>query len=126
LNLRPLYVKNQTMKEKLLDVANSRNFFVTLVTLFLTTFQMNNLDLGLDPSSFVDMIIAKNWGALAGIVFVNALNPILKLITNTKDWSWEFLKSWNFRTQVITVILSAAALFGIAFPTTAVGEAAAN
>ena len=64
----------------------------------------------------MDAISARDIGAIFSVVLLNFLNPVMKLINKTAKWSWDFLKSVNFWTQLATVILVGLSLLGVVFP----------
>lgn len=110
------------MNLKVLSTLDSRNFFVSLVSIFLLSFELNGLSTGADPGQVVDAISAKDIGLIASLVLLNFLNPVLKLIQKTASWSWAFLKSPNFWTQVGTTVIAGLAMLGIQFPDGAASE----
>lgn len=101
---------------KLQATLDSRNFFVSLVSLILLTFELNNIGTGADPDQIVEAVSAGDFGRILSIFFLNFLNPIMKLISKAATWTWNFLKSTNFWTQVITTVLTAVAMLGVVFP----------
>ncbi len=108
--------------QKVLATTDSRNFYVSLVSIVLFIFDFNQLGLNLTPEAIVDAILSGDSNALL-LMLVNFINPILKIINNTAEWSWSFLRSWNFWIQVGTGVLFAATLYiGIEFPDNAVTE----
>jgi len=104
------------MNAKIQATLGSRNFFVSLISVFLLAFELNNLSLGAGAEQIIDTVTSGDVGRIAALFLVNFLNPILKLVQKTAEWSWAFLKSPNFWTQVITVILVALTGLGITFP----------
>lgn len=110
------------MNAKLQATLNSRNFFVSLISVVLLAFELNNLSLGADAGQIVDTVGSGDVGRIAALFLVNFLNPILKLIQKTAEWSWNFLRSPNFWTQLVTVILVALTGLGITFPDGAAGN----
>lgn len=104
------------MSEKLTATLNSRNFFVSLISIILMAIELNGFNVSTDAGTIYDAIDAGQVSTIVSIFFVNFLNPILKLASKTASWTWNFLKSPNFLTQVVTVILIGLTGFGIAFP----------
>jgi len=95
---------------------NSRNFFISLLSVLLMAIELNGFNVSTDAGQIYDAIDAGQVSTIVSIFFVNFLNPILKLASKTASWSWGFLKSPNFLTQVATVLLVGLAGLGIAFP----------
>lgn len=110
------------MKSKLQATLGSQNFFVSLISVMLLAFELNNLSLNVTADQVVDTVSSGDVGRIAALFLVNFLNPILKLVQKTAEWSWNFLKSPNFWTQIVTVILVALTGLGIAFPDGAAGN----
>lgn len=110
------------MSEKLIATLNSRNFFVSLISIILMAIELNGFNINTDAGQIYDAIDAGQVSTIVSIFFVNFLNPILKLASKAATWTWDFLKSPNFITQVVTVILIGLTGLGIAFPS---GAAAA-
>lgn len=110
------------MSSKLVSTLNSRNFFVSLVSLVLLAFSANDLGITTTAGQLVETVASKNTGAIIALFFMNFLNPVLKLVGQGFKWSWDFVRSPNFWTQVLTTVLSAVSLVGIAFPAEAPTE----
>lgn len=104
------------MSSKLTETLNSRNFFVSLISIILMAIELNGFNVNVEPSEIYDAIDLGQVSTIVSIFFVNFLNPILKLASKAASWTWDFLKSPNFITQVVTVILIGLAGLGIAFP----------
>lgn len=98
----------------------SRNFFVSLVTLVTLALAAQGQQVEINPEQVVDTVLNRDFIAIFTVVVPNLLNPVLKIIQT--GWSWAFLKSKNFWTQVITVVLMLATGFGLMFPESAVAE----
>lgn len=110
------------MSSKVVATLNSRNFFVSLVSLMLLAFTANDLGITTTADQLVETVASKNTGAIIALFFMNFLNPILKLVSKGFQWSWDFVRSTNFWTQVLTTVLSAVSLAGVAFPADAPTE----
>lgn len=108
-------MKNQYLS-KFAATMESRNFFVSLITLLFLALGYNGLDPGIDADTLLDAILSGELGPIVSIILVNFLNPIMKIIRGEVEWSWSFLKSKNFWTQTITAILMLLTGFGIVFP----------
>lgn len=104
------------MSPKLIATLNSRNFFVSLISILLLAIELNGFPVSTDAGQIFDAVGAGQVSAIISIFFVNFLNPILKLASKAKKWTWDFLKSPNFITQVVTVILIGLTGLGISFP----------
>lgn len=104
------------MSPKLTATLNSRNFFVSLISIILMAIELNGFNVNVEPGQIYDAIDLGQVSTIVSIFFVNFLNPILKLASKAASWTWDFLKSPNFITQVITVILIGLTGLGIVFP----------
>lgn len=104
------------MSQKLQATLSSQNFFVSLISVILLAFELNNLSLGVGAEQIVDTVSSGDVGRIAALFLVNFLNPILKLVQKTAQWTWGFLRSPNFWTQLATVVLVALSGLGIVFP----------
>jgi nitrous oxidase accessory protein NosD len=100
----------------------SQNFFVSLVTLLLLAFEANQLTVNVSAEQVVSVFASQDAGAIISLIFLNFLNPVMKILSKAQEWSWEFLKSANFWTQVVTVALAGVAIFGLQFPEGAAPE----
>lgn len=106
----------KVVHNKIAATAGSRNFFISLVSTTLLTLEMNGLGTGADPGNIVDAITSADIGRILSILLLNFLNPIMKIIQKQVEWSWDFLRSPNFWTQVVTTILVGVTMLGIMFP----------
>ena len=111
-----------TRKEKIKQTLDSRNFFVSLVSLILLAFTSNGLESGVNADQIVNIIGSNDLGAIVGLIAVNFFNPLMKIFSKGFKFEWTFLQSPNFLTQFITVVLSLVALLGVVFPTEAAAE----
>jgi hypothetical protein len=100
----------------------SRNFFVSLITLMLLAFEANSLSINLGADQVVSVLESRDAGAIISLLFINFLNPIMKLVSKAQEWSWDFLKSANFWTQLVTVGLAGTAILGLEYPADAAPE----
>jgi len=100
----------------------SQNFFVSLVTLILLAFEANALSVNVGAEQIVSVLASKDAGAIISLFVLNFINPIMKLLSKTQEWDWGFLKSPNFWTQSLTVLLAAVAIFGLQLPEDAAPE----
>ena len=110
------------MYKKLKDTAGSQNFFVSLISVLLLSFELNGLNTGADPEQIYDAVTSGDTGRILSIVLLNFLNPVLKLVQGDATWSWGFLRSPNFWTQVTTTILLGVTMLGVVFPDGAAGN----
>lgn len=115
-------IDNRKVQAKIEGTLNSRNFLVSIVSLILLAFAANNLGITADADTIVETLQGGNRGAIFGLIVLNLLNPIMKIVSKGFKWSWDFVKSKNFWTQLLTVVLSAASLSGISFPVDAPTE----
>lgn len=97
----------------------SKNFLVSIITLVLLAFEANSLQVNVKPEQIADVLLNRDLGGIIALIVMNFLNPIMKLATKAAKWDWGFLKSPNFWTQGLTVILVLIATFGIDFPNNA-------
>lgn len=109
-------MKTKVYYTKLAATLDSRNFFVSLITLFLLVLQSNDLDPGTDAETIFDAIMSGDLGNLLALFLVNFLNPIMKIVRGEVGWSWNFLKSKNFWFQAATALIVGLTMFGIVFP----------
>ena len=104
------------LKSKALDTLDSRNFFVSLITLFLLPLAGNGIEVAPDlADKTYYAIVNKNLLFAITVIFPNVVQPVIKLI-RSKSWSWSFSSKLNFWTQVATVALMGLGLLGIVFP----------
>ncbi len=104
------------------SVLESKNFLVSIITLVLLAFEANSLQVNVKPEQIADTILNRDLGAILALVVMNFLNPIMKLATKAAKWDWGFVKSPNFWTQALTVVLVLVAVLGIEFPKNAAPE----
>lgn len=110
-------------KAKVEATLNSKNFFVSLISLsFLIIGTLSGEPVPEDASKdLLDALTAKDLELIAMIIIPNFIKPLLKLIKE-KRFSWDFLKNKNIQTQLMTVLLLGIAGAGIAFPDGAVAN----
>lgn len=102
-------------------ILDSRNFFVSILTLIFLPFVDNGLELPATAAEasgeIVDAILSGNVTVIIGAVLPNLINPIMKLFQNGwTGWSWAFLRSANFWTQALTVAILVLTGYGFMFP----------
>ena len=106
-------------------ILDSRNFFVSILTLILLPFVDNGLDVeaAIAAESVVDALLGGDLTTILAVLLPNIVQPFMKWIQNgISGWSWGFLKSWNFWTQAITAVLVVATAYGLVFPDEAVTD----
>lgn len=104
-------------KSKLNDVLDSRNFFVSLITIFVSIFVYNGMQVSnpdILAGEIYDTLSSKEMLPILTLVFTNFVNPLMKMIRS--GFNIGFLKSINFWVQVTTVILLVLAGHGMMFP----------
>ena len=105
-------------ESKLDATLNSRNFWVSIVSLLLLALAGNGADV-LNPEGvsgeIYDAVVEGQIGTLLSVLFINFINPVIKIVRE-KKWNWEFTKSLNFWVQFATVGLIALTATGITFP----------
>lgn len=91
---------------KLSQVLDSRNFFVTLISLLLLAMGANSIDTGYTADGIFDLFKDATVSQILVLVIINFLNPLIKLVNKVvnKEWSWEFIKSQNFQTQLLSIL----------------------
>lgn len=91
---------------------NSTNLWVTIISILSAGIAAGSgINIPLEPAAILAALATKQGVALIMFFVVNFSNPVLKLVKKIKDgkWSWDFLLSTNFQTQVgslFTLILS--------------------
>lgn len=110
------------LKTKTQEVLGSQNFFVSLITLIFLALNFNGA--GIPDGVAAEIYESFKTGNITTIFFVlfpNLINPIIKIVKN-KVWSWDFVRSANFWTQLGTVLLMLLVAYGINFPDGALAE----
>jgi len=105
------------------------NLFTAIASLVLgVVAYWNGSDLGIDPKNLVDTIQAGDISAIV-LVLLNLFSPLQRIISDKLYVNLEFLKSRNFLTQSVTVILTSLSVFvspEISADGDAIGEAIAS
>ena len=98
---------------KLSNVLQSRNFFVTLVSIILLVLQYNAIEVDYTAEGIVDMFSGTTLANALVLALVNFINPIMKIVKKLVDktFDWSFKNSTNFITQVLTLITVVVAVF---------------
>jgi len=82
------------------------NFKIAVASLILGVFAIwNGSSIGIDPSNLIDSIDSGDVSVIL-LGLINLAQPIVKIVKE-KLYNLEFLKSRNFLTNVVTVILVA-------------------
>jgi len=91
---------------KLSQVLDSRNFFVTFISLLLLAMGANSIETGYTADGIFDLFKDASVSQILVLVIINFLNPLIKLVNKVvnKEWSWAFIKSQNFQTQVLSIV----------------------
>lgn len=102
------------MKQKLIDVLGSSNALLNVLSIFILALASNDIYLEQTPEELINMFSGKSSGQLLTLVLINFFGPATKLVKKlmSKEWNWDFLKSANFQTQILsflTVIASSLA-----------------
>jgi len=94
------------MLNKLSSTLDSRNFFVTLLSIVLSALQFNSIDLNHTAEGIFDLFKDANLSSAFVIIIVNFLNPLIKIGNKvlSKSFDWGFIKSQNFGTQVLSLL----------------------
>jgi len=100
------------MLSKITSTLDSRNFFVTLISIVLAALQFNSIETGYTAEGIFDLFKDANLSSALILLVVNFLNPIMKIVNKVinKGFDWSFVKSRNFVTQVLsllTILISA-------------------
>jgi hypothetical protein len=98
---------------KLSNVLQSRNFFVTIVSIILLVLQYNAIEVDYTAEGIVDMFSSTTLANALVLALVNFINPIMKIVKKLVDktFDWSFKNSTNFITQVLTLITVVVAVF---------------
>lgn len=67
------------MLNKLTSTLDSRNFFVTLLSIVLAALQFNSIDTGYTAEGIFDLFKDANLSSALVLVVVNFLNPLINL-----------------------------------------------
>lgn len=88
------------------SVFQSRNFWTAIISVVLGLLASNDVTTGLSAGDFIDGVAGKNAIAILTFIVPALYTPITKLVAKFKagTWTWEFLKSTNFITQMVSVI----------------------
>lgn len=111
----PTFDKSFNMKSsKLKATLDSRNFFVSLVSIAMLVLTSQGVQIDLPADQVVDIFMRADVVGVLSVIVPNLLNPIMKIAKT--GFSWAFLKSKNFWVQAGTFIILALSGLGIVFP----------
>lgn len=98
---------------KLSATLGSQNFFVTILSIVLLGLQSNGIETGYTADGIFALFEDQNLTSALVLVVINFLNPIIKLVNSIvkKTWSWAFIRSQNFQTQLLSVATILLSLF---------------
>jgi len=101
------------MNNKISSTLDSRNFFVTIISMVLIALQFNAIETGYTADGIYDLFKDSTLTSALVYVVVNFLNPIIKLVNKfiTKSFDWTFVKSQNFITQILSAVTILLSLF---------------
>lgn len=91
--------------KKLSEVLGSRNALASYLSLILLGFTANGVVGTGTPEEIINMFTGINSGQIIALLLINFLTPIASLIKVIVDkkWTWGFLGSANFLSQVLTL-----------------------
>lgn len=94
------------MKQKLIDVLGSSNALLNVLSIFILALASNDIYLEQTPEELINMFSGKSSGQLLTLVLINFFGPATKLVKKlmAKEWNWDFLKSANFQTQILSLL----------------------
>ena len=98
---------------KLSATLGSQNFFITILSIVLLGLQSNGIETGYTADGIFALFEDQNLTSALVLVVINFLNPIIKLVNSIvkKTWSWAFIRSQNFQTQLLSVVTILLSLF---------------
>lgn len=92
---------------KLLSVLESRNALVSVLTILVSFFTVNGIEIETSPNQIIDLFTNQNFQGVLAILIANFLAPLSKLIAKymKKELSWKlWIQSDNFKAQVISLV----------------------
>jgi hypothetical protein len=102
---------------KFFDVLKNQNFLTNALTLVLSVFTMNGAQIPDGTADqLIDAIFNENWTLIGVLVITNLANPIYHIWKNKPEDFWSFLKSANFWTNVVSLVLMLFILNGAQIP----------
>lgn len=105
---------------KLKEVLGSKNFLVTILTIAFGFIAANEIQVPLTPEQVADGVMGKDIIGILSFLLLPFLNVLTKVGAKflDKTWSWAWLKSKNFLTQVFTIL---SIIVGVYFDATVTG-----
>lgn len=88
------------------NVLNSSNFWVTVISIIFGLLYSNGIVLNITPEELVTKLLGSNTLELILFIGMNLINPVVKIVNKikNKEWTWKWVYSDNFKTQVGSVI----------------------
>lgn len=115
-------VTHQTLvtTRKMSTSSNWWTNFTSLILSFLVYIGVSDVP---DAGDIIDSIGAQDWAAII-IVVINLVNKVIHIFdpTKIKEYFWEFLKSSNFYTNLLTMLIGIIVSLGAIIPDNAVSE----
>lgn len=109
---------------------SSSNFLTSLISLALLFITYQQIPVNISAEETFSQLQGKNFiTAILTVIIPNFFNPLMKLIgkITSGGFDWGFIKSPNFWTQILTVVLaSVTAITGIEFGGDAPGQLVAS
>ena len=92
---------------KFKEILNSNNAWVTSISIVMMAIVANGIEVGMTPEEAFALFSGKTLIPILIAVVANFFNVFYKLATKIKNgtWSWSFLKSSNFWTQLVTLAM---------------------
>lgn len=96
----------QIILKKLAEVLGSQNAFVNLISILLLAFSTNDIVIEQSPEEIANMFEGQTGIQIIMLLFINFFTPISKLVQKfiKKEFSFDFIKSRNFQTQVLSLL----------------------
>lgn len=91
----------------------SRNALASYLSLTLLGFTANGVMVNGTADEIINMFTGKNTGQIFALVLINFITPLASLVKVIVDkkWTWGFLKSTNFMSQVVTLVTLIISIF---------------
>ena len=94
------------MKNKVSQVFDSKNFYVTIIGMVLLALEGNNILVSQSADEIYNIFESNEGFELISILTVFFANPMFKLVSKiiAKEFSFDFFSSSNFQTQIVTFL----------------------
>ena len=94
------------MKNKVSQVFDSKNFYVTIIGMVLLALEGNNILVSQSADEIYNIFESNEGFELISILTVFFANPLFKLVSKiiAKEFSFDFFFSSNFQTQIVTFL----------------------